>query len=226
MGMKYYYVFASEPGTDDTLQTPDAMPVYLGGTTDLSIKVEPGIPIALADGTEQVVSAELSCSFSLLGRLQRELQVRRLWLVPNVGRVELPTVPTEEVLLLDLGSSRSQQTITFREAKTGGFELIHFRAVCRYPVDEQPISEFPNFWRNYRVHIFPNVPAGYECIQVAYNTSDIRGSVMVDSAPVRTELAFFIRARDTLYYRFDSVWAGAISILLRGVVIHNIPPKE
>lgn len=227
MGMKNYYIFAVEPDTDETLETPDKQPVYLGQTTNFSMKTEQEKSIDLDDGTTWVGGEKLSLSFSIIGRLQRPIQVLKIWLIPVVG--ESTVAPTDEVLVVDLGNEGLQAKQTQVETKSGEFEMVHFSAVRRYPAGRPAVSVFNGFFATYRVHIFPYFPADdYEELRLTLSAAEplLYAIIQVEDAPIRNHLGgFSFRLTNSMRIYLDSViWKTGYNNT-RGVMIDQVPPK-
>ncbi len=227
MGMKNYYIFAVEPDTDETLETPDKQPVYLGQTTNFSMKTEQEKSIDLDDGTTWIGGEKLSLNFSIIGRLQRPIQVLKIWLIPVVG--ESTGLPTDEVLVVDLGSEGLQARQTQVETKSGEFEMVHFSAVRRYPAGRPVVSAFAEFWADYRVYIFPYFPADdYERIEIKQAAANpaLYSDILVGSAPIRNFVGGFTPTRYSVRIWVDGSDADYLPNNLRGVHVRVVPPQN
>jgi hypothetical protein len=228
MAAKFYHIFAVEPDTDESLQTPDKMPVYLGQTTNFSMKTEPEKSVDLDDGSRWVGSEKLSLSFSIIGKLQRPIEVLKIWLIPNVGQ-RVGAAPQGEVLMVDLGNEGLQAKQTQVESKTGEFEMTHFSATRRYPAEVSAVSVFENFFSTCRVHIFPYFPADdYGVLELTLSAGEplLYTSIQVDGAPIRNHLGgFSFRLTNSARIYLDGVlWKTGYNSV-RGVLIEQVPPK-
>ncbi len=227
MGMKNYYIFAVEPDTDETLETPDKQPVYLGQTTNFSMKTEQEKSIDLDDGTTWIGGEKLSLSFSIIGRLQRPIQVLKIWLIPVVG--ESTVTPTDEVLVVDLGSEGLQARQTQVETKSGEFEMVHFSAVRRYPAGSPAVSVLNGLFSTCRVHIFPYFPADdYEELKLTLSAEELLlyAKIQVEDAPIRNHLGgFSFGLSNSMRIYLDSVLWKTSYNSVKGVIIDQVPPR-
>lgn len=155
MPVKFYYVLAFNHGLIP-LDTIYDQPHYLGKTTDLSFKTEPDKSLDLDDGSTEIGSEKLSISFSILGAIDEPRPIGEVWLVPAISRGNFPAeeFPKGDVLRIYLNMADDYHM----ETKTGEFELTRFSATIRYAVSAPAYDYDLDFFKNYRVHLFPNIP--------------------------------------------------------------------
>lgn len=155
MAAKFYHIFAVEPDTDESLQTPDKMPVYLGQTTNFSMKTEPEKSVDLDDGSTMVGSEKLTLSFSTLERVEPRA-ISEILLVP-VAPPSLDSRPGLEAVRVEVGEVK----ITPVETKTGEFERTQFSAVMRYAVETPAYEIVGNCYGSKQIHLFLGVSDGH-----------------------------------------------------------------
>jgi len=112
---------------------------YLGKTSDLVFKPEADKSLDLDDGTTEVGSEKLNLSFSILGKLLNNWDIKEVWLIPICDDYELRNPEILRIYLVE-GDYRL-------EAKSGEFGKINFSSSLRYPVAAPQYAFLANYFQ-------------------------------------------------------------------------------
>ncbi len=216
MPVKFYYVLAFHAGITPLNSAYD-QPHYLGKTSDLSFKTEPDKSLDLDDGSTEVGSEKLSLSFSILGAIDESWPIAEIWLVPVISNGNYPfgEFPMGDILRIYL---READDYHF-ETKSGEFELTRFSAAIRYAVSAPAYDYYLDFFKDYRLHLFPNIPEDRLELELMAER-DSNGDV----------LAFAFTYDERILYRHAAIitpyLAEDISVRVNGDLIQLFDPTQ